>query len=112
MTTGKITGYALSKLASKGKLYSKVGDDVYDGMIIGEVSGAKDVNCNPCKEGGDSNACRDMVSWSQAGILDGIKRFQFEEALCWMEPDEYVEVTPFNIRVRKAELSWKVRKKF
>jgi len=111
MTTGKSTGYSLSKLQTKGKLFIKVGDEVYDGMIIGEVREMKDMDCNPCKEGGDSNACRDAVSWAQAGVLDNVKRPSFEDALSWIENDELIEVTPNNIRVRKAELNWNKRKR-
>merc|ERR1712079_555535 len=80
MATGKVTGYALAKLQHKGKLFVKVGDDVYDGMVIGEVRDMKD--------------------------MDAIKRPQFEEALSWIENDEYIEVTPSLIRIRKAELVW------
>lgn len=111
MTTGKSTGYALSKLQTKGKLFIKVGDEVYDGMVIGEVREMKDMDCNPCKEGGDSNACRDAVSWAQAGVLDNVKRPAFEDALSWIENDELIEVTPNNIRIRKAELNWNKRKR-
>lgn len=111
MVNGKSTGYALSKLQNKGKLFIKVGDEVYDGMVIGEVKEVKDLDCNPCKEGGDSNACRDAVSWAQAGVLDNVKRPSFEDALSWIEDDELIEVTPNNIRIRKAELNWNTRKK-
>jgi len=111
MGTGKSTGYSLSKLQNKGRLFIKVGDEVYDGMVIGEVREMKDQDVNPCKEGGDSNACRDMVSWAAAGVLDNAKRPSFEDALSWIEDDELIEVTPNNIRIRKSELNWNIRKR-
>jgi len=111
MQGGKITGYALTKIQTHGRLFAKVGDEAYEGMIIGEANEMRDFDCNPTKEGSDATQCRDAVGWATAGILDGIKRPQFEEALDWIEHDELIEVTPLNIRTRKATLSWKLRNK-
>merc|ERR1719203_252549 len=88
MTPGKTTGTALAKLQSKGKLFIKVGDECYEGMIIGEVREMKDMDCNPCKEPDNAQATRDAVGWHTAGVMDSIKRPQFEEALAWLEHDE------------------------
>merc|ERR1712062_200290 len=100
-------GYALAKIQTKGRMFVKVGDDVYEGMIIGEMGkGTLDMDVNPCKEGQDANACRDAVGWHAAGIMNTITRPLFEEALSWMEDDELVEITPNHIRLRKAVLGW------
>lgn len=109
MNGGKITGYALTKIQNHGRLFIKVGDTAYDGMVVGEAHEMRDFDCNPCKEKQDATQCRDAVGWAQAGILEGVKRLQFEEALDWIEEDELIEVTPTNIRIRKGLLSWKAR---
>merc|ERR1719394_383351 len=112
MATGRIEGYAIAKLQNKGKLFVKVGDEAYEGMVFGECNDSLlDLDCNPCKPPqNDATQTRDAVSWATAGVLNGITRPQFEEALAWIEPDELIEVTPLNIRIRKKILGFKERR--
>lgn len=107
METGKTLGYSLFNLQERGTLIVGPAVDVYVGMIIGINNRDNDLNVNPCKN-------KQLTNTRSSGADDAIalvtpKNFTLEEALEFIEEDEYVEVTPACIRVRKAMLDPKDR---
>mmetsp|Transcript_24450 Transcript_24450/g.68144 ORF Transcript_24450/g.68144 Transcript_24450/m.68144 type:complete len:160 (-) Transcript_24450:81-560(-) len=109
--SGKATTYALSSLAARGTLFVEPGDVVYPGMIIGETvkAGSTDLEVNPVKSKAATNIR--TVNKDEKTYLAPPKRMSVEELIGYMSPDEVIEVTPENIRLRKAELDPVARKK-
>ncbi|MBY0517129.1 MAG: translational GTPase TypA [Bacteriovoracaceae bacterium] len=100
---GKTTPYALFNLLASGKQFVKPTEEVYEGMVVGEHTRPNDLNINVCRE-------KHLSSVRTAGkdenvILPPIPQRTLEWALDWIDDDEWVEVTPKNIRIRKKELS-------
>ena len=100
---GKTTPYALFNLLSSGKQFVKPGEEVYEGMVVGEHTRPNDLNVNVVRE-------KHLSSVRTAGkdeniILPPITPRTLEWALDWIDDDEWVEVTPENIRIRKKELA-------
>src|SRR5574344_568221 len=102
METGKTLGYSLFSLQDRGQLIVGPATDVYVGMIIGINNRIDDLNVNPCKNKEMSNT-RSKAS-DDAIALVPFKKFNLEEALEFIADDEYVEVTPDDIRIRKSIL--------
>ena len=102
MENGKTLGYSLYNLQDRGSLFVGPQTDVYIGMIIGLHSRDNDLNVNPCKNKEMSNTR--SKSADDAIALVTPKTFSLEEALEFIEDDEYVEITPDAIRMRKAIL--------
>lgn len=101
--SGKTTAYALFNLLSSGRQFVKVGEEVYEGMVVGEHTRPNDLNLNVVRE-------KHLTSVRTAGkdenlILPPIPPRTLEWALDWIDDDEWVEVTPENIRIRKKELA-------
>lgn len=107
METGKTLGYSLFNLQERGTLIVGPQTDVYVGMIIGIHNRDNDLNVNPCKNKEMSNTR--SKSADDAIALVTPRTFSLEEALEFIEEDEYVEVTPDSIRMRKAILDPKDR---
>lgn len=107
METGKTLGYSLFNLQERGTLIVGPQTDVYVGMIIGIHNRDNDLNVNPCKNKEMSNTR--SKSADEAIALVTPRTFSLEEALEFIEEDEYVEVTPDAIRLRKAILDPKDR---
>ena len=107
MESGKTLGYSLYNLQDRGILFVGPSVDVYVGMIIGLNNRENDLNVNPCKNKEMSNTR--SKSADDAIALVTPKTFSLEEALEFIEDDEYVEVTPDAIRMRKAILDPKER---
>jgi GTP-binding protein len=85
------------------------GEDVYEGMIIGENSRGEDLDVNPLKGKKLTNV---RASGKDESIrLTPPRRLTLEQAMAWIEDDELVEVTPTAIRIRKAHLDPNERKK-
>ena len=103
METGKTLGYSLFNLQDRGTLIVGPATDVYVGMVVGINNRDNDLNVNPCKNKEMSNTR--SKSSDDAIQLVPPKTFSLEEALEFIEDDEYVEVTPDAIRIRKAILS-------
>ena len=106
---GKAVGYALWKLQERSEMFVKPGDDVYEGMIIGENSRDNDMVVNPVRE-------KKLTNIRSAGADDAIllrqpRELTLEAALEYIEWDEYVEVTPQVIRLRKRYLTENERKR-
>lgn len=107
METGKTLGYSLFNLQERGNLIVGPQTDVYVGMIVGIHNRDNDLNVNPCKNKEMSNTR--SKSADEAINLVTPRTFSLEEALEFIEEDEYVEVTPAAIRLRKAILDPKDR---
>ena len=100
---GKTTPYALFNLLASGKQFVKPTEEVYEGMVVGEHTRPNDLVINVCRE-------KHLSSVRTAGkdeniILPPIPQRTLEWALDWIDDDEWVEVTPKNIRIRKKELN-------
>jgi GTP-binding protein len=107
METGKSLGFSLWNLQDRGTLIIGPAVDVYVGMIVGINNRDNDLNVNPCKNKEMSNTR--SKSSDDAIALVTPKSFSLEEALEFIEDDEYVEVTPAVIRLRKRILDPKDR---
>lgn len=102
MENGKALGYSLWNLEDRGTLLIEPATEVYIGMIIGIHNRDNDLNVNPCK---NKNLTNTRSSGSDEAInLTRPKKMTLEEALEFIEDDEYVEITPDDIRLRKAIL--------
>ncbi len=107
MENGKTLGYSLWNLQDRGTLIVGPATDVYIGMVVGIHNRDNDLNVNPCKNKQLTNT---RASGSDEAIqLINPKTFSLEEALEFIEDDEYVEITPDAIRIRKAILDPKDR---
>lgn len=107
METGKSLGYSLFNLQERGTLLIGPATDVYIGMIIGINNRDNDLNVNPCKNKEMSNTR--SKSSDEAINLVPPKTFSLEESLEFIADDEYVEITPDVIRLRKKILDPKDR---
>jgi GTP-binding protein len=106
---GKAVGYALFKLQERAEMFVGPGADVYEGMIVGENSRDNDMTVNPIKEKKLTNV---RASGSDDNILLKPPRdLSLEAALEYIENDEYVEITPAVIRLRKIYLRESDRKR-
>ncbi|MGE0532648.1 MAG: translational GTPase TypA [Hyphomonadaceae bacterium] len=106
---GQSTAYALWNLEERGQMFIADGEDVYEGMIIGENSRGEDLDVNPLKGKKLTNV---RASGKDESIrLTPPRRLTLEQAMAWIEDDELVEVTPAAIRIRKAYLDPNERKR-
>ena len=102
MENGKTLGFSLWNLQDRGTLIVGPAEEVYVGMIVGIHNRDNDLNVNPCKNKQLTNT---RASGSDEAIaLIKPKTFSLEEALEFIQDDEYVEVTPTAIRLRKKVL--------
>lgn len=109
MENGSVTGYALDNLQERGILFVRPTDEVYEGMIVGENSRDNDMEVNPCKGKKLTNM---RASGSDDAIMLAPPRIMtLEQCIEWIRPDELIEVTPVNIRLRKRALKPHMRKR-
>ncbi|WP_395745662.1 translational GTPase TypA [Prosthecobacter sp.] len=106
---GEATSYALDTIQVRGKLFIGAGEQVYDGMIIGENPRADDLPVNPTRS-------KQLTNFRAAGNDKGIQltppiRFSLERAIEYIAPDELAECTPKSIRIRKRILDSNVRQR-
>lgn len=99
---GKMTPYALFNLLNLGEQFVEPGEQCYEGMVIGEYNKVNDTNVNAVRE-------KHLSSMRTAGkdvniVLPPIQPRTLEWALDWIDNDEWVEVTPQSIRIRKKVL--------
>ncbi len=106
---GVSTSYALCNCQERGELIIGSGVDVYEGMIIGENSRGEDLEISPCKTKKMSNMR--SVGSDEAVSLTPPKEMTLELAIEYIGPDELVEVTPKNIRLRKRLIDSLARKR-
>jgi len=109
METGTSFAYALGKLVDRGKFFIGAQEEVYEGMVVGESSRANDLVLNVTKTKKQSNV-RSSGTDDKVSIAPPIK-FSLEEALEYIQKDEYVEVTPNSMRLRKIKLKEFERKR-
>jgi GTP-binding protein len=109
MEKGTAIPYSIDKLQERGKFFIDPGEDIYEGQVIGENSRGDDMVVNVTKTKKLSNV-RSAGADDKAKIVPAIK-FSLEEALEYIQKDEYVEVTPNYLRLRKILLKEVDRKR-
>jgi GTP-binding protein len=107
--TGMAIAYALDKLQDRGKYFVEPGEEIYSGEVIGENSRSGDIGLNITKT-------KKLTNMRASGTDDKVRlapaiKFSLEEALEYIQEDEYVEVTPKFIRLRKILLNENDRKR-
>jgi GTP-binding protein len=106
--SGVSTAFALDNLQKRTELFIGAGEDVYEGMVIGENSRPEEMQANAAK-------AKQLTNIRASGSDDAIKltpprRLTLETAIEWIAEDELVEVTPKSVRVRKRHLTESDRK--
>jgi GTP-binding protein len=109
MVAGKAVGFALDNLQERAEMFVSPGDEVYEGMIVGENSRSEDMPVNPTKEKKLTNIR--AAHADENIILKPPRIMTLEAALEYIAEDELVEVTPGKIRLRKIVLGQNARKK-
>lgn len=109
MTSGKATGYAAFNLQERGTLFVAPGEEIYEGMVVGQHTRDNDMMVNICKE-------KQLTNIRAAGsdenvILTPPRVFTLEQAIDFIADDELIEVTPTEIRLRKRVLKESDRKR-
>jgi GTP-binding protein len=109
MEKGKSIPFSLNNLQERGKFFVDPNEDIYEGQVIGENSRGNDLIVNITKT-------KKMSNMRSSGADDKVKiapaiRFSLEEALEYIQSDEYVEVTPSKLRLRKVLLKEHERKR-
>lgn len=109
MATGKALGYALWGLQDRGTLYITPATDVYEGMVIGNTSKGEEMTANPTKG-------KNLTNVRSSGNDEAITLFPpyeltIERGLEVMAEDEYLEITPTSVRLRKQQLTESERAK-
>jgi GTP-binding protein len=109
MENGTSKAYALDALEDRGKLFIGAGEEIYEGMIVGENPRQGDLPVNPTK-------AKHLTNMRSSGDGKGIQlsppmRFSLERAIEYIAADEYVEATPKNLRLRKKLLTETARKR-
>jgi GTP-binding protein len=109
MSPGTATNYSIHQLQSRGDFFVKNGDDIYEGMIVGEHCKDRDIVVNVTRTKALTNF---RVAAADATIsLAPPREFTLEEALEYLDEDELLEVTPTHLRLRKKLLRMRDRKK-
>jgi len=108
MVTGKALGFSLANLQERGTLYIKPATEVYEGMVIGNTSKGKDMTVNPIKG-------KKLTNMRASGADEAIQLFPpieltIERGLEIMAEDEYLEIIPKSVRLRKQHLTELARK--
>lgn len=109
LETGTAYAYALNNLQSRGRFFISPGDEVYAGQVIGEHNKEGDLGVNVCKS-------KKLTNMRASGSDDKVALappviFSLEDALEYIKPDEYVEITPESQRMRKIILDETERKR-
>ncbi len=102
MESGKVLAYALDKLQSRGKFFVEPGDTVYEGQVVGEHVRDDDIVVNVIKAKKQSNV-RAASADDKASIAPAVK-MSLEQTMEYIKEDEYIELTPKSIRIRKILL--------
>jgi len=110
MENGKAIPYSIDKLQDRGKFFVDPNEDVYQGQVIGENTRGDDMVINVTKT-------KKLTNIRSAGADDKMRiapaiKFSLEEALEYIQKDEYVEVTPKSLRLRKIYLNENDRKRY
>ena len=102
MDSGDVTAYALDKLQDRGKFFIAPGEVIYEGMVIGEHNRQNDIAVNVQRE-------KKLTNMRASGTDDHVKiapkiDFSLEEMMEYIQKDEYIEITPKSLRMRKIYL--------
>ncbi|MCI5072915.1 translational GTPase TypA [bacterium] len=105
--TGDSTEYALLGLEDRGIFFIDPGTKVYEGMIVGQFNKDTDLNINVCRE-------KKLTNFRAANAdvlvtLAGTKKMSLEDSIEWIDDDEWIEITPSTIRMRKKILAANMR---
>ncbi len=97
--TGKATAYAIDRLQDRGKFFIDPNENIYKGQIVGETNKHEDMRVNLIKG-------KKLTNVRKSGTDDAAKifpkiDFSLEECMEYLRDDEYLEVTPLNLRMRK-----------
>lgn len=108
--TGPATGYTLDKLQDRGKFFVDPGEELYGGQVVGEHNRPNDIVVNLQEN-------KKLTNMRASGSDDGLRiapkiNFSLEESLEYIQKDEYLEVTPTNLRMRKIYLDENDRKRY
>jgi len=103
MVTGKVVAFSLWTLQERGILYVEHGDEVYEGMVIGNVTKGEEMAVNPTK-GKQLSNMRSSGTDEAVNVKPSYK-LSIERGLEIMADDEYLEITPKNVRLRKKMLT-------
>ncbi|WP_297089818.1 translational GTPase TypA [uncultured Draconibacterium sp.] len=109
LETGTAITYSLDKMQDRGKFFVDPGEEVYAGQVIGEYTRQDDLTINIIRTKKLTNM-RASGSDDKAGIAPAIK-FSLEEAMEYIRNDEYIEITPNHMRIRKIYLDEHERKR-
>ncbi len=99
---GETVQFALMNLQERGTMFVGPGEEVYEGMIVGENARSEDIDVNPVKEKHLTN-----MRSSTSDVLERLiphRKLTLDQAMEWVREDECVEVTPVTVRMRKVEL--------
>lgn len=107
--TGMATGYSMEKLKDRGRFFIEPGDQIYAGQVIGEQIRPGDLVVNVC-------TAKQLTNFRAAGKDDNVGLppkidFSLEESMEYIEKDEFLELTPKSMRLRKIHLDENERKK-
>jgi len=107
---GTAVAYSIDKLQDRGKFFIEAGEEIYPGKIIGEHIRPDDLVVNLCAE-------KQLTNMRASGTDDKMRivpkiKFSLEESMEYIQGDEYVEITPLFIRLRKIHLDENTRKRF
>ena len=110
METGSATAYAIDKMSDRGVFFVEPGEDIYEGQVIGENNRQDDMVLNLVR-------AKQLTNFRAAGKDDSAKlapkiQFSLEEALEYIQKDEYVELTPKSLRIRKIYLKQSDRERY
>ena len=108
--TGTATGYTIDKLQDRGRFFVEPGEEIYGGQVIGEHNRPNDIVVN-------LQEAKKLTNMRASGSDDGLRiapkiNFSLEESMEYIQKDEYLEVTPQNMRMRKIYLDENDRKRY
>ncbi len=109
MENGAATTYSIMNLEDRGTIFIEPGTEVYEGMIVGQHNRDNDLAVNVVKEKQKTNIR--SANKDQTNVIKRPKILTLEESLAFLSDDEYCEVTPESIRLRKKVLNKNLREK-
>ena len=107
--TGKATTYGIMGVEERGVIFTEPGTEIYEGMIVGEHSRENDLAVNITKAKQQTNIR--SATKDQTSVIKTPKKLSLEESLEFLSDDEYCEITPETIRLRKQILNKGEREK-
>ncbi|QST01440.1 translational GTPase TypA [Pontibacillus sp. ALD_SL1] len=109
LENGKASTYGIMQLEDRGTIFVEPTTDVYAGMIVGEHNRENDLTVNITKEKHLTNIR--SANKDQTNTIKGVRKMTLEEAIQYLDDDEFCEVTPENVRLRKKILNKNEREK-